>query len=52
MDKQSQGQPPKPELQRRQPYDPPKLIKHGRVEEITEKVGLSTADGITGTGII
>ncbi len=52
MHKQSQGQPAKPEPQRRQPYDTPKLIKHGRVEEITEKVGLSTADGITGTGII
>ncbi|PYU36492.1 MAG: hypothetical protein DMG31_00835 [Acidobacteria bacterium] len=33
------------------PYSKPQVTVHGSLTEITQKVGTSTADGITGSGI-
>ncbi len=51
MDNQSRDQEASREAQSKQPYETPRLTKHGRVEDITQKVGLSTADGLTGSGV-
>ena len=34
------------------PYEPPKLVVHGTVEEITGNVGTKGSDGITGSTVI
>ena len=51
MKEQPEDQQASPEQQRKQPYETPRLTKHGSVEDITTKVGLSAADGMTGSGI-
>ena len=52
MDNQSRDQEASREAQSKQPYETPRLTKHGRVEDITQKAGLGAADGIAGSGIL
>lgn len=35
----------------RKPYTTPQLTKHGTVQELTQAVGLSGNDGITGSSL-
>ena len=39
------GRPP------RKPYSPPKLVVHGRIEEITAAGGLTNSDGVLGSSL-
>ena len=36
----------------RKPYTAPKLLVHGRIEEITAAAGASNSDGVLGSQII
>lgn len=36
----------------KKPYATPSLTLHGTIEEITQTIGLTTADGLTGSNIV
>jgi hypothetical protein len=52
MKTRAEDQTPRTEQESPQPYETPRLIRHGKVEDITQKVGAGSADGITGSGIL
>ncbi len=52
MENQSHSDETKPRPEGKLPYSRPELTKHGRMEEITQKAGLTIADGMTGSGIL
>ncbi len=33
------------------PYSKPQVTVHGKLEEITQNIGLTTADGLTGSSL-
>jgi hypothetical protein len=35
----------------RKPYHPPRLIVHGRIEEITAAAGFTNSDGVIGSSL-
>lgn len=39
----------KPRSKPRKPWTAPKLVEHGDVRKITERVGVGTADGLAGS---
>ncbi len=51
MDENKKQSAEKAQENKSQPYSKPQVTVHGSLTEITEKVGTSTADGITGSGI-
>ena len=51
MDENKKQSGEKTQGEKSQPYSKPQVTIHGSLTEITQKVGTSTADGITGSGI-
>ncbi len=52
MEKLPQDQEPRPEPEPQQSYETPRLTKHGRVEDITQKLTTGSSDGISGSTML
>ena len=51
MDESKKQSGEKAQENKSQPYSKPQVTVHGSLTEITQKIGVSAVDGLTGSGI-